>query len=271
MIRSLSNGLEILMFLNKQDSASAGELSKKLGIPRATVYRILLTLDEKGFVYKHPDDHRYYMKPKVKALSDGYSDDDQLAIISRPFLLSITKELRWPVALAVISGVDLRLRDNTDKESPLAIENFSSGYPVPILGSASGPCILAHMTLNRQRDILNVLNDTNILREQTDQSVEEILKMLEIIKEQGYSMHSRQRNKSYVGYTWTSDLTSLSVPIVRKNKHIVGAITIRYATPAVKKDKALRDFLPVMVKTASEIIEKIKAKRKARKVKNVLN
>ena len=41
MIRSLSNGLEILMFLNKQDSASAGELSKKLGIPRATVYRIL--------------------------------------------------------------------------------------------------------------------------------------------------------------------------------------------------------------------------------------
>ena len=182
MIRSLSNGLEILMFLNKQDSASAGELSKKLGIPRATVYRILLKIDEKGFVYKHPDDHRYYMKPKVKALSDGYSDDDQLAIISRPFLLNITKELRWPVALAVISGVDLRLRDNTDKESPLAIENFSSGYPVPILGSASGPCILAHMTLNRQRDILNVLNDTNILREQTDQSVEEILKMLEIIK-----------------------------------------------------------------------------------------
>ena len=104
-----------------------------------------------------------------------------------------------------------------------------------------------------------------------DFSKEEILKMLEIIKEQGYSMHSRQRNKSYVGYTWTSDLTSLSVPIVRKNKHIVGAITIRYATPAVKKDKALRDFLPVMVKTASEIIEKIKAKRKSRKVKNVLN
>ena len=182
MIRSLSNGLEILIFLNRQNSSSAGELSKKLGIPRATVYRILGTLEEKGFVYKHPDDHRYHIKPKVKALSEGYSEDDQLTTITRPHLINVTKILRWPVALAVKSGVELILRDNTDKVSPLAIEHFSSGYNVPILGNASGPCILAHMTLNRQRDILNVLNDTNILREQTDQSVEEILKMLEIIK-----------------------------------------------------------------------------------------
>ena len=50
MIRTLSNGLEVLIFLNRRDSASAGELSQTLGIPRATVYRILRTLDEKGFV-----------------------------------------------------------------------------------------------------------------------------------------------------------------------------------------------------------------------------
>ena len=95
-------------------------------------------LEEKGFIYKDPDNHRYYMTPKVKALSDGYSDDDQLANLSRPHLLNVTEILRWPVALAVISGVDLILRDNTDNVSPLAIEHFSNGYPVPILGCASG-------------------------------------------------------------------------------------------------------------------------------------
>ena len=271
MIRSLSNGLEILIFLNKRNSASASELSQKLGIPRATVYRILNTLKEKGFVYKHPDNHRYYMTPKVKALSDGYRDGDQLAILSRPYLLNITETLRWPVALACISGVELILRDNTDKISPLAIEHFSNGYPVPILGCASGPCILAHLSLAKQRDILNVLHDTGHLQEQTNESVEEIIGSLKTIRKQGYSMHSRQRNKSYVGYTRISDLTSLSVPIIKKNKQSIGAITIRYATPAVTKEKALQDFLPVMVKTASSIIERVVANQTAEQENIVLN
>jgi IclR family mhp operon transcriptional activator len=257
MIRSLSNGLEILIFLNKRNSSSAGELSKKLGIPRATVYRILGTLEEKGFVYKHPDDHRYHIKPKVKALSEGYSEDDQLTTIARPHLLHVTKILRWPIALAVKSGVELILRDNTDKASPLAIEHFSSGYNVPILGNASGPCILANLSLIEQRDILNVLRDTGRLVDLTKQSVEEIIKSLKIIKKQGYSIHKRERNKSYVGYMRISNLTSLSIPIIKKNNNIVGAMTIRYATSALTKEKALKDFIPVMRKAASKIVEQI--------------
>ena len=262
MIRSLSNGLEILVFLNRQDSASAGELSKKLDIPRATVYRILATLEEKSFIYKHPDNHRYHMTPKVKALSSGYSDDDQLANLSRPYLLSVTEILRWPVALAVISGVELILRDNTDNVSPLAIEHFSSGYPVPILGCASGPCILAHLSLTEQQDILNVLDDMGRLREQTNRSMKEIIRSLKIIRQQGYSMHRRQRNKSYVGYMRISDLTSLSIPIIKNNQHIIGAMTIRYATSALPKEKALNNFMPVMVKAASDIMEQVIANQK---------
>ena len=96
-------------------------------------------------------------------MSEGYSEDDQLTTISRPHLLNVTKVLRWPVALAVKSGVELILRDNTDKASPLAIEHFSSGYNVPILGNASGPCILAYLSLIEQRDVLNVLHDTGRL------------------------------------------------------------------------------------------------------------
>ena len=257
MIRSLSNGLKILIFLNRRDSASAGELSKTLGIPRGTVYRILSTLDNKGFIYKHPD--------------DGYSDDDRLATISRPYLLNVTEILRWPVALAVISGVELVLRDNTDNVSSLAIEQFSGGYPVPILGCASGPCILAHLSLAEQYDILNVLHDTGRLREQTNESMEKIIRSLKIIRQQGYSMHRRQRNKSYVGHMRISDLTSLSVPIIKKNKHIIGAMTIRYATSALSKEMALHDFMPVMVKATSGIIERVMDEQKQPSKKISLN
>ena len=70
-------------------------------------------------------------------------------------------------------------------------------------------------------------------------------------------MHRRQRNKSYVGYMRISDLTSLSVPIIKKNKDIIGAMTIRYATSALPKEKALNNFMPVMAQAASDIIERV--------------
>jgi|TARA_B110000238_G_scaffold197271_1_gene239511 IclR family mhp operon transcriptional activator len=257
MIRSLSNGLEILIYLNRRDSASAGELSSQLSIPRATVYRILSTLCDKGFVYQHPDDQRFHMTPKVRVLSDGYTDEDQLASISRPYLLNLTKILRWPVALACIEGVELVLRDNTDKASPLAIEHFSSGYRVPLLGSASGPCILANLSIARQQDILTVLNKTGRLREQSDEDITHIIHRLKAIRKQGYSVHSRQRTKSYVGYMRISDLTSISVPIAGQTKEAIGAITIRYATDALTREKALDDFMPLLAKTAADISKKV--------------
>jgi IclR family transcriptional regulator, mhp operon transcriptional activator len=236
MIRSLSNGLEVLTYLNRLDSATASELASQLSIPRATVYRILSTLCDKGFVYQHPDDQRFHMTPKVRVLSDGYTDQDQLSAISRPYLLNLTKILRWPVALACIEGVELVLRDNTDKASPLAIEHFSSGYRVPLLGSASGPCILANLGIERQLDILMVLNKIGRLREQSSEDIPHIIHGLKVVRKQGYSIHRRQRNKSYVGYMRISDLTSISVPIIEEQtKEAIGAITIRYATDALRR------------------------------------
>ena len=100
MIRSLSRGLEILTLLNRRDSASAGEFAKELNILRATVYRILETLCEKGLVHQHESDQRFRITPKVRTLSDGFTDEDHIAYISRRYLKRVTKKLNWPVALA---------------------------------------------------------------------------------------------------------------------------------------------------------------------------
>ena len=81
MIRSLSRGLEILTLLNRRDSASAGEFARELGIPRATVYRILETLCEKDLIHQHESDQRFRITSKVRTLSDGFTDEDHNADI----------------------------------------------------------------------------------------------------------------------------------------------------------------------------------------------
>ena len=54
-----------------------------------------------------------------------------------------------------------------------------------------------------------------------------------------------------------SNLTSLSIPIIKKNNNIIGAMTIRYATSALTKEKALKNFIPVMKNAVSKIVEQM--------------
>ncbi len=249
MIRSLGRGLDILILLNRRDSISASEFACELKIPRATVYRILETLTEKGMVYQHQADQRFRITRKVRTLSDGFTDEDHIAHISRPFLRRVTKKLKWPVALATISGVDLIIRENTDKYSPLAIETFSSGYRMPILHTASGICILAYTSKTRRRVILDTLAQMNRRQDSVVHQRASLDRKLQEIKRRGFSVHHRHRKYS--------DLTAISVPILVAKDNAPGALTIRYARTAMKLSVAVKQFLPVMTDAADGIAKRL--------------
>ena len=252
MIRSLSRGLDVLTLLNRRDSISASEFASELKIPRATVYRILETLTEKGMVYQHKADQRFRITGKVRTLSDGFTDEDHIAHISRPFLKRVTKKLKWPVALATISGVDLIIRENSDKYSPLAIESFSSGYRMPILHTASGICILAYTGSTRKKVILDTLMKMNRKRDAVVHQRKNLERKLQEIRRRGFSVHHRHRKHS--------DLTALSVPILLSDddSHVRGALTIRYARTALKLAVAAQQFVPVLTEAANGIAKRLK-------------
>jgi IclR family mhp operon transcriptional activator len=250
MIRSLSRGLDILILLNRRDSASASEFANELDIPRATVYRILETLSDKGLVSQHRSDQRYRITRKVRILSDGFTDEDHIAHISRPFLKKVTKKLDWPVALATISGVDLIVRENTDKLSPLAIENFSSGYRMPILHTASGICILAYTSKSRQRVILDTLAEMDRKHDQIVHQRKTLDRKFREVRRRGFSVHHRHRRYS--------DLTAISVPIMPPDHEVRGAVTIRYARTALKMSAAIQKFVPVISDAADGIASRLK-------------
>lgn len=249
MIRSLSRGLDILILLNRRDSVSAAEFADELKIPRATVYRILETLTEKGMVYQHQVDQRFRITRKVRTLSDGFTDEDHIAHISRPFMKRVTKKLKWPVALATISGVDLIVRENTDKYSALALESFSSGYRMPILHTASGICILAHTRVARRRVILDTLASMNRKHDKVVHQRESLDRKLKEIRRRGFAVHHRHRKHS--------DLTAMSVPIILDDGNARGALTIRYARTAMKLPLAVQQFLPVLTDAAEGIAKRL--------------
>jgi IclR family mhp operon transcriptional activator len=248
MVRSLSRGLDILNLLNIRDSATPAELAQELNIPRATVYRLLETMADKNFIYRHSSDNRFRMTDKVRTLSDGFTEEDHMANIARDSLNEITEELVWPVSLATISGIDLIVRENTDKLSPLAVEQFTIGSRMPILSSASGICILAFMEPKARNIVLDTIATANRPQDHHGHNLNKLNELFNSTRQLGYSVHHRQRN--------VSDMTAIAVPIHAQSR-VRGALTLRYARSALPMQDALVKFVPTLIKVAEGLSNRL--------------
>ena len=244
MSLSLSRGIDTLRLINHLHAVLPGDVTKHLNIPRATVYRILGTLVEKGLLYRQDGDGRYRMTTKVSGLSSGFSPEDRLAEISRPLLKELTEHFTWPVTLATIEGSDLIIRENTDYSSPLAVEQFNVGFKMSVLESASGQCILAFMVPEQREKVLAQLKSETNRKQVLAKRPLNIKK----IRAQGFAINYRSRK--------ISDMTAIAVPVIC-NDYFVAAMTVRYARAAIPEALAIKQFIPLLYEKSKQLAHQI--------------
>src|SRR5271157_1577534 len=91
-VRSLERGLALLLAMNRRRLPSVVELAQDTRLPRPTVYRLLQTLSRTGFVTRSSPHDRYCLTRRVRALSDGFADEDWIAEIAAPLMSQLTRQ-----------------------------------------------------------------------------------------------------------------------------------------------------------------------------------
>ena len=150
-IRALMRGLDALTVLNLRDGATVSEVAHEIRLPRTTVYRILETLCNAGFVFRDDSDDRYRLTIMVRALSGGFDDEAWVTQIAKPLIDDFGREIVWPVSVESLSGTNMIVRE-TDS-SPLAIERYPPGFGCRCWRSAGGRVYLS-FSPPAQRDAL---------------------------------------------------------------------------------------------------------------------
>lgn len=237
-------GLDALQILNLRDGASVSEVVQEIHLPRTTVYRILETLCDSGFVHRDPSDDRYRLTIQVRGLSDRFDDEEWVAEIAKPIINEFSREVVWPLAIATPSGTSMLVRESTDHASPLAVERYPAGYKVPLLTSAGGLVYLANCPVAQRDALLD-----SALRNKGPAIApapprQELLRRLQEIRAQGYSSADHIRPAA-------QDLT-LSVPVVLEER-THAALTIRIASSAMTLPAAVGRFLPKLRECANKI------------------
>jgi IclR family transcriptional regulator, mhp operon transcriptional activator len=243
-IRALMRGLDALTVLNLRDGCTVSEVAQEIRLPRTTVYRILETLCNAGFVFRDAADDRYRLTILVRALSDGFDDEAWVTQIAKPFIHELCREIVWPVAIATLSGTTMLVRESTDHSSPLAIERYSAGFRAPLLATAAGRVYLANSPQQQREMLIDVLARSNKDEDKPARGRAELLRTLGEIRTAGYATATRTRR--------LMEEISVAVPVLLPDR-VLASLTVRFAGSAVPLKSGLERFVPKLRQCAAKI------------------
>ena len=243
-IRALMRGLDALTFLNLRDGATVSEVAQEIRLPRTTVYRILETLCNAGFVFRDAADDRYRLTILVRGLSDGFDDEAWVTQIAKPYIHDLCREVVWPVSIATLSGTTMLVRESTDHSSPLAIERYSAGFRAPLLSTATGRVYLANSPAPQRETLIEILARSSKEEDRPAKSRVELQRLLAEIKASGYAAATRTRR--------LVEEVSLSVPVLLHDR-VLASLTVRFTASAVPLKTGVERFLPKLRHCAARI------------------
>jgi IclR family acetate operon transcriptional repressor len=143
-VRAVDRALEILLAFQADDRGiTVAELQKRVDLSRPTLYRLLRTLGQKGFLASSGEPQRFRLGPAVAKLVHIWNANLDVGALARPMMLKVWEETGETVALFVPEGLFRLCVAEMPSAQPLSFRR-GVGYRERLDRGASGRAILAH-------------------------------------------------------------------------------------------------------------------------------
>ncbi|NML32420.1 DNA-binding transcriptional regulator [Paraburkholderia antibiotica] len=254
-VRGLSRGLLVLQALNSMDSgrATSQQISELTGLHRTTARRLLETLMEEGFVRRSASDDSFRLTLKVRALSEGFTDDERIATIAPPVMGRLLQRVAWPSDLTTPDGDSMIIRETTHRFSPLSFHRAMVGRRLPILLTAAGRAYFAMCPDEEREDILDLLRAGSGGEEQKALASNDALirSLVRRVRADGFgSNHGDWQDQGKIG--------AVAVAIVFEER-VLASLNVVFLSRAVSLAEAKRRYVPELQIAAREMVEELAA------------
>ncbi|KRP90957.1 transcriptional regulator [Bradyrhizobium yuanmingense] len=243
-VRAFKRGLDVLHEVNRSGGIRAGDVARALDLPRPTVYRLLETLEELGYIARSASDDRFRVTRRALSLGDGYDPGVVICQAAAPYLADLSKKLVWPVDLSTYENAAMVVQETTHSRSPLSIDRGMIGKRLPMLRTSAGRAYLAACPA-RERDL--IINHLRRIDEVDDRPFLDQGRLDRMIAEtaaRGYAIRSEGE--------YNPKTASIAVAIVRDGA-VFGCISIIWIRSALGIEEAVAQFASQLLETASAI------------------
>lgn len=233
-ISALRRGLAVLDLLSSASSLSLAELAQQTGMAKATLLRMLVTLEMAGHARRGLGDNRWRAAGRA-----GPADaDGRLAEVSAPVLDGLCQRVLWPSDVGVYRGGAIQVLETLRLLSPFLVNRVVS-YGIHVLPSAMGRAILAWTSDQYRKEILRDLCQVRGAHERMAQDPEAVENLVRETRARGYAV---RHPGYYVTAAREALVSAIALPVMQGD-HAIAAVNLSWVAKAMTEAEVVSSHL----------------------------
>ena len=214
---SVIKAFRIVECLSTQGEARISDIATSLDMDKATVYRLLSTMKEIGYISQNIAMQRYSLSPKFIGLTGPTPGHQNLIEMAHPYLKRLTDLTDETACLALLSGSNVIYVDFIDSKHTInATVTIGSQYPAHTV--ATGKAMLAYMPVKQIEDSYKD-KELVALTPNSVKTLPVLLDDLTKVRERGYAIDNEECSKG---------LFCLAAPVLDVSGYPVAGISIGF-------------------------------------------
>lgn len=216
MIQSVSHALDILeSFTKTEDALGVTELSKRLGLHKNNVFRLLATLEHRGYIEQNKATENYQLGPKTLQIGATFIEQRECRRQARPIIESLMAGTGETSLVAVLRANKVIYMDSVETDKTVrAVSRV--GAILPAHCTAVGKIQLAFLTPG-DIEKLYPEQDLPILTPKSIKTRDALLAEIKKIRERGYAVENEECDLEVRG---------AAVPVRDFSKNVIAAVGI---------------------------------------------
>jgi len=253
-IRSLERGLRVLKSFQAQPICALQDIHRTTKIPKATLLRILETLQRADMVTRRLGDGRYRVSSDFLQIAPRSARFGRITEVAGPVLDRLCRKVLWPSDLMLPASDHMQIAETSQPVTPFKLRVSPIGAHVNYAMSAVGRAYLAFCPDKEREEILARLRKSRKLVDRLARDQKRLDRILEETRKRGYGL----RDPSFGGGPYGREpidegVSAIAVPL-REGKDIYGAINVLWIRTAYSIEDFTAAHLRDLQNAATEIV-----------------
>jgi IclR family acetate operon transcriptional repressor len=242
-IQSIEKALDVIEVLSEHDSLSLIQLAELVNQPKSSLFRIMLTLEKRGYISRSDEDGLYCLGYKQLMITKNLLERNRLRTSATPEMQKLVDKYGDTVNLCVLSEDEILYVEIIEGTFALRMSD-RVGSKAPFHVTATGKAICASL---REEEVRR-LAERKGLPSLTPNSITELPRLMEElarVREQGYAVDNEE---SVLG------ARCVGAPVFNMFGRVVGAISLSGAKHRFPDERI--SAIAEDVKTAAAAVSK---------------
>jgi len=242
IIQSVSHSLDVLeQFSGDAEELGVTELSKRLRLHKNNVFRLLATLESRGYIEQNRATENYRLGIRCLQLGQSYVQHMGLLRQARPIMGELVRQVRETTYLAVLRRTAVVPVEVIEADRSVRIVS-QLGEALPLHCTAAGK---AYLAFEPEDDLRALLPDG--LARLTDKTIvdrQALMQQLRTTANSGYAVDMGEH---------LEDIRAVAAPVRDYARSVVGTLAVAAPAARLSAERIEKEVAPLVLKACREL------------------